>query len=82
MPPTVIREIRRVGEPLPTGRLLPVLAADALPGVEVVGDGVHRGHHLDRASDQVGAADRRGDLAAFDQERLRASEDEVAARRD
>src|SRR4026208_488294 len=47
-------------------RLLPVLPADAFPGVEVVGDGVDRGHHLDRAADQVGAAYRRGDLPAFD----------------
>src|SRR5512132_1424580 len=43
-------------------RLLPVLAADALPGVEVVGDRVDGGHHLDRAPDQVGAPDRRRDL--------------------
>src|SRR5215210_5068242 len=61
-------------------RLLPVFPADAFPGIEVVGDGVHGGHHLDRTADQVGAAYRRGDLPAFDLERLRASEDEVAAR--
>src|SRR5215210_1719035 len=39
--------------------LLPVFPANTLPRVEVVGDGVDRGHHLDRAADQVGAAHRR-----------------------
>src|SRR5688572_25092548 len=61
--------------------LLPVFPADPLPGVEVVGDGVDRGHHLDRAADQIGAPHGRRDLAPFDQERLRAPENEVAARR-
>ena len=48
MPPTVIREMRSVGRAAPDRRGLAVLAADALPRVEVVGDRVDRAHHLDR----------------------------------
>src|SRR4029453_2397638 len=59
---------------------LAVLAADALPRLEVAADCVDRAHHLDRPTDEVRAAHRLRDLAVLDQVPLRDAEHEVAGR--
>src|SRR5205809_4586702 len=69
------------GRAAPHRRALAVLAADALPGLEVAPDGVDGAHHLDRPADQVRAADGRRDLAVLDQVALGDPEHEIAGRR-
>src|SRR3712207_2888954 len=74
-----LRDAQR-GRTAADGRRLAVLAADALPRVEVVGNRVDVLHDVHRATDQVRAADRLRDLAVLDQVAERDAEDEVAAR--
>src|SRR5262245_30382738 len=59
---------------------LAVLAADALPCLEVRTDDVDRAHHIDRSPDQVRPAHRGRDPASLDQVALRHPEHEVARR--
>src|SRR6266540_556381 len=68
----------KAGRSAAHGNALTVLAAHALPRVEIVGDGVDRRHDLDGPAGEVGAANRRGDLAPFDEVPLRHAEHEVA----
>src|SRR4029450_9528646 len=60
------------------GRALAVLAADALPRLEVRADDVDGAHHVDRPADQVRAADRPRHAPVLDQVPLRHTEHEVA----
>ena len=80
VPPTVIFEIRTVGEPLPTGALCPSLPQTPSQVSKSDPTASTAAHHVDRASDQVGATHGRGDLTVLDQVALRDAEHEVAGR--
>src|SRR5918995_1045964 len=64
----------------PGGHPLPVLAADALAGVEVGADRVDAGQNRRAIADQVGAADRMDQLTVVNHPPDRHAEDEVARR--